>query len=97
MTKKELQEKLKEFSTEDLKWEVSRRCKRRVGKVLGYRAICRGDEYHYGSYSDYIIGKGWCKTKKDAKELAERALSRSENGGYIQTIYKDTPKPDKIH
>lgn len=99
-TTRDLQKSLKNFTDEELKKELNRRHNRRLGKVLGYRAFLSGDEYKYGEYSDYLIGEtrdllcGGYKnmTKEQAKELAENAVKRNSNGGYVQAIYKHNLK-----
>lgn len=88
---------LKKFTDEQLNNEVRRREKQRRGPVLGYRAIYYGDDYNYGSYSDYIIGKGSQWTKKYCFEKAQLALDNNSKCGHVEEIYKDTPKPGKIH
>ena len=92
---------LKKFSDEQLNNEVRRREKARRGKVLGYRVIHCGDDYNYGSYSDYMIGdkKYDSFTKKmivlDKKTAYEFAVSSDSN--YVEEIYKNTPKPGRIN
>jgi hypothetical protein len=99
-TLKDLQRQLCDFTDEELNKELNRRHKKRLGKVLGYRAILYGDEYNYGGYSDYLIGEtrdllhGGCRdmNKQQAKELAERCVEDSDNGGSIEIIYKHNLK-----
>lgn len=87
----------KEFTDEDLQAELDRRFKVKRGPVIGYRAICYGDEYDYGGYSDYIIGDKFWPTKEEAKAYAERCVESSDHGGRVEEIFKDTPKPGRIH
>lgn len=95
-----LKEQLKKFTDEQLNNEVRRREKQRRGKVLGYRVIHPGDEYNYGSYTDYMIGnkKYDNLTKKmivlDKKTAYQFAIS---DGRQVEEIYKNTPKPGVIH
>lgn len=99
----EISKALKSYTDEQLKHELEIRRKKRRGKLLGYRVIAYGDEYDYGCYSDIIIGECYWRSdmkpidKKIAKIMAEEELNKSKNGGSIQEIYKDTPKPDRIY
>ena len=86
---------LKEFTDEELQKELMRREKIRRGPILGYRAICYGDDYNYGGYTDRMIGPKM--NKKKAKQWAEEDVAQSQNGGYVMEIYKDTPKEGRIH
>lgn len=94
---KKLSVELKSFTDSELLKELKRRERIRKGKVLGYRAYCYGDTLNYGGYSDYMIGQmGW--NKDDCHARAKRCVADSKNGGYVETLYKDTPKPvGKIH
>src|SRR3990167_2571652 len=87
---------LKSFTDDELSKELRRRLKKRKGPVIGYRAYCYGDTLNYGGYSDYIIGERW--DKDECKRRAGHCVADSENGGYVEVLYKDTPKPTrKIH
>lgn len=89
---------LEKYSDEELRQELDRRFKIRRGPIVGYRAICYGDEYKYGGYADYIAtDMGW--TLEKCKEAAQFCVDRSENGGNVKELYKDTAKekPERIH
>jgi len=98
-TLKKLTKALKDFSNEELMKEVERRNKKKKGRVLGYRGILYGDEYDYGFISTYLIGE-MNITKKQAKQRAEESVENSNNGGYVETLYKDNvewPEGRKVH
>lgn len=61
---------------------------------IGYRAICMGDEYDYGGYSDYLFER---YGKEESLKRAKECVEKSANGGHVEDIYVDTPKPGKIH
>lgn len=92
---------LKNFTDVQLNKELTRRDKKRKGPVKGYRVTFPGDDYNYGSYSDYMIGDTRYNngkhilTKKTAFEFASTAAK--EDCGSISEIYKNTPKPGKIY
>lgn len=92
---------LRKFTDEQLNSEVRRREKRRRGKVLGYRVIHNGDEYNYGSYSDYMIGDkrydGLTKKMIVLDKKTAYQFAASCGGSYVEEVYKDTPKPGRIN
>ena len=61
---------------------------------IGYRAICMGDEYDYGGYSDYLF-KDY--GQEESLKRATECVEKSKNGGHVDDIYIDTPKPGRIH
>ena len=85
---------LKDFTDKELKDELARREKKRRGPIIGYRAISYGDEYTYGHSSDYMIEN---YPKGQAMLKAEERIDRSENGGYVQELYKDTLATVRTH
>jgi hypothetical protein len=90
---------LKNYSDEELRKELDRRKKRRKGPILGYRVIFPGDEYNYGTYSDYMIGnKKWDAENKKWIILDKKTAEIWANnaGRIVEEIYKDTPKPERI-
>lgn len=90
--KRNKSEYLKLFNDEELQKELARRERKRKGKCLGYRAYFYGDEYNYGTQSDYPIGQMRdgviLKTKEIAKEQAQNSVNNHENGGYIEELFK---------
>ncbi len=98
MNQKQIAASLNEFSTPQLERELERRKHVRRGKILGYRATLYGDECTFGSYADYLIGKGPSKEYKEkCKQMAENCLIEyAKHGGSVDPIYKDTPTPKKI-
>lgn len=87
---------LSQYTDSDLQKELNRRFKKRRGPIVGYRAICSGDAYDYGSHADYRIGEyGW--GKKECKKRAEECVAKSKHGGYVKELYKDTPKQGTVH
>jgi hypothetical protein len=91
---KHLAKSLKEFSDEELYKELKRRKRKRLGKVLGYRAVCYGDEYNYGGYTDYMIGD-WNWNKQECYTGAKQCVETADNGGHVEPIYKSTLKPSR--
>jgi len=102
MTKVETSKTLKAFSDEKLSDELARRRKKKLGKVLGYRAILPGDEYDYGCIDTYIIGtmrNGIPNIdKKTAEQMAENSV-KNHGHGYIEVVYENNLKwtGGKVH
>ena len=63
---------------------------------IGYRAICCGDEYDFGTYADYLF-EDYGGNPHAAHQAAEQCIENSDNGGRIEDIFPDTPKPRRIH
>ena len=99
MNQKQISLKLREFTNTQLEKELEIRKRKSKGKVLGYRAIISGDECNYGSYQDSVISQKYPSrtTKEKCKAFAERQIKESKNGGYIVTLFKDTPIPTRIN
>ena len=100
MNQKEIAKVLAPFTNEQLRKEIDRRERAKLGKIIGYRATMYGDEMNYGSYMDFIIGKLiYCKrrNKLECKEDAGEMVKHSRNGGYVEELFKSTPKPSRIH
>lgn len=62
--------------------------------LIGYRAICSGDDYNYGGFTNYLF-EDW--GKRDAEVRANNQLKSSENGGRIEAIYEGDKDPDCVH
>ena len=81
MTLKQLEEKKKELSKQLEKVEKEIRAK----TLIGYRAILYGDEYSYGTYSEYLFKEF---ARREAKAAAENLVRHAKNGGHVENVYK---------
>ena len=95
MTLIDLMVKLRGISDEDLRKELKRRHRKRLGPVLGYKAYLNGDDYNYGTTGSYMIGDrmGFSKNSKrldkaTAKARAESLVAGHHWGGSVTEIYK---------
>lgn len=57
--------------------------------TVGWRAVCYGDDYHYGGYTNYLTKE----YGREAKGRAELVVSGSDNGGHVERIIRGHEKP----